>query len=431
MQEVQMTTPIGTQLQGRYVIEDLLGQGGFSAVYIVKDRKLGGKRFAIKELKNQSRSERERFLFECEILKRLQHPALPMVSHLFEDNNQTYMLMEYIDGFNIEKLRKQQVEERFTLSEVLALLAPVVDAISYLHRQPIPVLHRDIKPANIMITDKGDIYLIDFGTARRYRADQSRDTGSLGSPGYAAPEQYGKAQTTPKTDLYGLGATLQTLLTGKEPLEIATGGIPPECDIPSDLQRLIRHMMKRDASKRPHDMLVIGEALADTKKRLSGLPGRFASPFTWLATVWVIFMIEMARTFLSTFSLDIWSFYFLIALCAAIGISIHHFYKTKRIIRDKLTIKEIGSIINEGLSRPLVGMCWILIVGCFYSLIPLLFRLHGMQLVTLIGFVIIGLSVIFAILKGLPWLLKWLKRKRATKQAQQSTSIPPLQQQMH
>ncbi len=219
MQEAQMTAPIGTQLQGRYVIEDLLGQGGFSAVYIVKDRKLGGKRFAIKELKNQSRAERERFLFECEVLKRLHHPALPMVSHLFEDNNQTYMLMEYIDGFNLERLRKQQTEERFTLSQVLALLAPVVDAVSYLHRQPIPVLHRDIKPANIVQKENGQTVLVDFGIAKEYHPDTTTTAIRHCSAGYSAPEQYSGVGTDPRSDVYSLGATCYTLLTGTVPMD--------------------------------------------------------------------------------------------------------------------------------------------------------------------------------------------------------------------
>ncbi|MBA2393837.1 MAG: serine/threonine protein kinase [Ktedonobacteraceae bacterium] len=219
MQEAQMTAPIGTQLQGRYVIEDLLGQGGFSAVYIVKDRKLGGKRFAIKELKNQSKSERERFLFECEILKRLQHPALPVVSHLFEDNSQTYMLMEYIDGSNLEKLRKQQVEERFSLSEVLTLLTPVVDAVNYLHRQPIPVLHRDIKPANIVLKDHGKTVLVDFGIAKEYHPDTTTTAIRHCSAGYSAPEQYSGVGTDTRSDVYSLGATSYTLLTGTVPLD--------------------------------------------------------------------------------------------------------------------------------------------------------------------------------------------------------------------
>jgi predicted Ser/Thr protein kinase len=423
-------------LMQRYRILEKIGEGGFGLVYKAIDKK-NNMIVAIKQINVAALSMQEiidatdSYNREITLLPRLQHQSLPHIYGYFTDEDHWYIIMEYINGETLEETLAKASTGRLPVQQVLNIGMALCDVLAYLHAQQPSIIYRDIKPANIMITDKGAIYLIDFGTARRYRADQSRDTGSLGSPGYAAPEQYGKAQTTPKTDIYGLGATLQTLLTGKEPLEIATGGIPLECDIPTDLQRLIRQMMSRDASKRPYDMKVVGQALADTKKRLSGLPGRFASPFTWLATLWGLFIIGMASIFLSTFSLDIWSFYFLVALCAVIGMNIHYFYKAKRIIPDKLTIKEIGIIINEGLSRPLAGICWILIFGGFYSLIPLLFRLHVMQLVTLIGFVIIGLSVMFAILKGLPWLLKWLKRKRVIRQAQQSTSIPPLQQQMH
>lgn len=94
-----------------------------------------------------------------------------------------------------------------------------------------------------MLTPWGQVYLIDFGIARRYRTGQLRDTGPLGSPGYAAPEQYGRAQTTPQTDIYGLGATLQTLLTGREPLEIRTQGLPPHIHLPWELRALILQMM--------------------------------------------------------------------------------------------------------------------------------------------------------------------------------------------
>src|SRR5947209_20191048 len=96
--------------------------------------------------------------------------------------------------------------------------------LEYLNRQQPPVVFRDVKPDNIMRTPMGRLYLIDFGIARRFTEGQSRDTGPLGSPGYAAPEQYGTTQTTPQTDIYGLGATLQTLLTGAEPCAASLAG---------------------------------------------------------------------------------------------------------------------------------------------------------------------------------------------------------------
>src|SRR5436309_1886038 len=78
---------------------------------------------------------------------------------------------------------------------------------------------RDLKPANVMMTASGHLYLIDFGIARHFKPGKAKDTSALGSSGYAAPEQYGKAQTTPQTDIYGLGATLHQLLTGHDPAD--------------------------------------------------------------------------------------------------------------------------------------------------------------------------------------------------------------------
>jgi predicted Ser/Thr protein kinase len=423
-------------LMQRYRILEKIGEGGFGLVYKAIDKK-NNMIVAIKQINVAALSMQEiidatdSYNREITLLPRLQHQSLPRIYGYFTDEDHWYIIMEYINGETLEETLAKASTGRLSVQQVLDIGMALCDVLAYLHAQQPSIIYRDIKPTNIMITGKSAIYLIDFGTARRYRADQSRDTGSLGSPGYAAPEQYGKAQTTPKTDIYGLGATLQTLLTGKEPLEIVTGGIPSDCDIPTDLQRLIRQMMSRDASKRPYNMQVVGQALADTKKRLSGLPGRFSSPFTWLATLWVLLMLLIASIFFSSSIVQIWTFYGAIALCAVIGMSIHYFYKAKHITTGKLTIKEMCIIINEGLSRPLAGICWALIIGCFYSLIPLLFHPQIMKLAAPISFLIISLSVMFAMLKGLPWLLKWSKRKRATQQAQQSAPTPPLQQQMH
>ena len=272
-------------LMQRYRILEKIGEGGFGLVYKAIDKK-NNMTVAIKQINVAALSMQQiidatdSYNREITLLPQLQHRSLPRIHGYFTDEDHWYIIMEYINGETLEETLAKASKGRLPVKQVLDIGTALCDVLAYLHAQQPAIIYRDIKPANIMITSKGDIYVIDFGTARRYRADQIRDTGSLGSPGYAAPEQYGKAQTTPKTDLYGLGATLQTLLTGKEPLEIATRGIPPDCDIPTDLQRLIRRMMSKDAHKRPYDMNVVGQSLARTKKRLSGLPGRFVSPFT-------------------------------------------------------------------------------------------------------------------------------------------------------
>jgi serine/threonine protein kinase len=124
-----------------------------------------------------------------------------------------YLLMDYVKGRNLETLRKEQPEQRFALPLVLALLATIVDALIYLHCQDPPIVHRDIKPANIIVPVGADeAVLVDFGSAKEYVADSTTTAIRLGSPGYAALEQYGSG-TTSRTVIYCLGSTLYTLLT--------------------------------------------------------------------------------------------------------------------------------------------------------------------------------------------------------------------------
>lgn len=221
MQDVQTTLPIGSVVRDRYVIEDLLGKGGFGAVYLVSDLRVKGNLFALKEVIDPSKQERERFEFECNVLRKLDYPALPRVYHVFENQhmNRAYMLMDYVDGPNLEVLRLQQPQKRFSLPQVMSMMAPIVGAIGYLHKQRPPVIHRDIKPANIIVPDGNtSSMLVDFGIAKEYDQDSTTTAVRRCSPGYGAPEQYARG-TNPSTDIYGLGATFYALLTGNIPAD--------------------------------------------------------------------------------------------------------------------------------------------------------------------------------------------------------------------
>lgn len=205
----------------RYIIEELLGQGGFGAVYRVRDRRVKGNIFALKEVVNPNRGQQENFLFEGEILRRLDHPALPRVYRVFEDskNNRVYMLMDYVEGPNLEQLRLQQPGKRFSLAQALKMMAPIIEAVNYLHAQQLPIIHRDIKPANVIVSPLGEeAMLVDFGIAKEYDQDSTTAVIRLCSPGYGAPEQYIHG-TSMQTDIYGLGATFYTLLTGEVPID--------------------------------------------------------------------------------------------------------------------------------------------------------------------------------------------------------------------
>ena len=206
------------------MVERLLGKGGFGAVYLVRDRHVRQRLFALKEVIDPSRRDRERFIFEAEVLKRLNHRALPHVYQVFEHEKfrRVYMLMDYIEGRDLEVLLAEQPGQRFSLPLALALMTPIVDALIYLHSQNPPIVHRDIKPANIIMQTKdGEAVLVDFGLAKEYVVDSTTNVIRHGSPGYAAPEQYGSG-TNPRTDIYGLGATLYTLLTSRVPIDAIT-----------------------------------------------------------------------------------------------------------------------------------------------------------------------------------------------------------------
>jgi len=221
VQYVNATLSPGSFVKDRYIVEDLLGKGGFGAVYRVRDQRVRGNVFALKEVIDPNKEERERFAFECEVLTRLDHPALPRVYRVFEDNKnfRVYMLMDYVPGPNLEILRQQQPEKRFSLSHAMNIMSPIMDAVGYLHKQEPPIIHRDIKPANIIVPhgDDGSV-LVDFGIAKEYEQDSTTTAVRRCSPGYGAPEQYAHG-TNLRTDIYGLAATLYALLTGVVPTD--------------------------------------------------------------------------------------------------------------------------------------------------------------------------------------------------------------------
>lgn len=228
MLQEQMILSVGATIRSpygdRYVIEGHLGKGGFGAVYLVRDRRDKQQLFALKEVLDPNKRERERFIFEGKILKRLDHRALPHVYKVFaqDKSRRMYMLMDYIQGTNLETLRNGQQGKRFALPQVLNLMQPIVEAVIYLHAQDPPIVHKDIKPGNIIVPTKGDeTVLVDFGSAKEYMEDTTTSVIRHGSPGYAALEQYGSG-TTPRTDIYGLGATMYALLTGVIPPDAVT-----------------------------------------------------------------------------------------------------------------------------------------------------------------------------------------------------------------
>ncbi len=277
MQEVQTLLSKGSIVRDRYMIESVLGKGGFGAVYLVHDTRVKGNQFALKEVLDPKKQDRVHFLFEGEVLKRLDHAALPRVYRVFEDapHARVYLLMDYIKGPNLDRLRRLQPEGRFALPEMLRLMTPIVEAVIYLQSQRPPIIHRDIKPANIIIPPTGDgPVLVDFGIAKEYDQDATTTAVRRLSPNYSAPEQYSQG-TNPRTDVYGMAATFYTLLTGippvdaferithmgnhgNDPLESVNRFVP---DIPSSVAEAIHRAMALASDKRFPTMEAFWDAL--------------------------------------------------------------------------------------------------------------------------------------------------------------------------
>jgi WD40 repeat protein len=183
--------------------------------------------------------------------------------------------MDFIEGETLEAYlgsRAGKAEEvppsasmqKVSVDVVLDLGIHLCSVLDYLHTQHPPIIFRDLKPANIMRAADGRVFLIDFGIARHFKPGQMTDTGAFGSVGYAAPEQYGRTQTTPRSDIYSLGATLHHLLTGRDPRQtpfrFAPLHLPHRAPLP-ELEALILQMLEIDERKRPPSMVLVKQAL--------------------------------------------------------------------------------------------------------------------------------------------------------------------------
>lgn len=268
-------------LKQRYRVLAQIGKGGFGAVYKASDLLFGNRLVAIKEMSQQGLTSQElaeathAFRHEAMLLASLTHPNLPRIYEQFTDNGRWYLVMDYIEGETLEEYILKQPGSKLSVDKVLSIGIQVCMVLEYLHNRQPPVIFRDLKPANIMLTPFGHIYLIDFGIARHFKPGQSRDTSALGSAGYAAPEQYGKAQTTPRADIYSLGATLHEMLTGHNPADtpftFASIGLP-QSRAHTELEQLVAQMVSVDSTKRPASVAQIRMTLENIAALRASLP---------------------------------------------------------------------------------------------------------------------------------------------------------------
>ena len=226
-----------TGLIGRYVIQEVLGQGGFGITYLGID-KLYGNKVAIKEYypqkiamrkaqyedvvtvtsieeKNNYDKGKKRFLDEAQVMARFnKNEGIVKILDFFEANNTAYIVMEYLEGITLKQyLGKYGVLQFRNLIE---MMLPLLEALIEIHSQGL--IHRDISPDNIMVQHNGKLKLMDFGAARDYTESGNKSLTVILKPGYAPPEQYQTHGVQgPWTDIYALCATIYKCLTGITP----------------------------------------------------------------------------------------------------------------------------------------------------------------------------------------------------------------------
>ena len=275
----------GTLLNQRYEIVALVGRGGMGAVYQASDRRLPTATWAIKEMWAERMDAHERdaaaaqFHREATLLAGLAHPTLPRVSDFFTENGRQYLVMEMLEGETLEA--RVMRDGPLDVDQALRWAARLADALAWLHERPAPVIFRDVKPPNVMVVRGGGVKLIDFGIARIYTSDKERDTVPFGTPGFAAPEQYGRAQSDPRVDVYGLGATLHYLLTARDPAETVFRFAPPSTIrgvVPAAVDDIVMRAVALEPEGRFSSMRAMEAALNAVIATSSSPPGASASP---------------------------------------------------------------------------------------------------------------------------------------------------------
>ena len=212
-------------IQNRYLIVQLIGQGGMGEVYLAVDQRLGSAVALKRTFFNEDSALGNAFEREAKILARLRHPVLPKVIDHFVENGDQFLVMEHISGDDLAK-RLEIAKKPFPLSWVMFWADQLLDALAYLHSHEPPIIHRDIKPENLKLTDENHIVLLDFGLSKDFDSRQPSEPATPSvvgySPHYASMEQIRGTGTDARSDIFSLSATLYQLLTNTIPPDALT-----------------------------------------------------------------------------------------------------------------------------------------------------------------------------------------------------------------
>lgn len=263
---------IGKTIENKYEILKEIGRGSFFTTYLVRDvriNKAWAMKICDKKNRHYSSAIRETIFTEPYMMKKLDHPAIPKVVDIIEDEDCIFIVRDYVEGETLETIVKTYGAQ--PADKVVEWVKLLCDVLGYLHSQNPPHIYRDMKPANVILKPDGTIKIIDFGIMRTYKQNQSCDTCCLGTIGYAAPEQFGGSQTDARTDIFGLGVTMFRLVTGVNPAE-PPYEVKPICSINPKLPKWLEYIISKCIQPNPDERYQSCDELLDDLNNYLSLP---------------------------------------------------------------------------------------------------------------------------------------------------------------
>jgi eukaryotic-like serine/threonine-protein kinase len=243
------------RLKDRYRIHEPIAQGGMGAVYRAVDEQ-SGEEVAIKHLLHLRHSAR--FEIEARLLFELDHPRVVRVQDYFGDEGGQYLVMDLIRGADLDLLLEERGTPGLPITEAVEYTRQACEALQYIHDQRI--IHRDVKPPNLICCD-GEIVIVDFGIARALGSGSTL-TQALGTPGYIAPEVAMTGRASARSDVYGLAATLWTLIAGMPPSEALGSPLSKLVpDVPRELEATLQAAMEQAPERRTASAEAFAHAL--------------------------------------------------------------------------------------------------------------------------------------------------------------------------
>jgi len=266
---------------GPYKVGEVIGRGGMGSVYRATHAR-SGELVAVKLIAQHVADDmrfRRRFDSEVETLKRLRHPGIVRLIGYGEERGRLFYSMEYVQGQTLQ----QRIREVKRLGWLPAIEVAIQVCAALKHAHDIGVIHRDLKPANLLLTDSGEVKLVDFGIAKLFGFGEQTLSGSvLGTADYMAPEQAGTGKITPRTDLYALGSVMYAMMAGRSPfagkkltqvIESLKRDRPVPLDlinpdIPEEVVEIVHQLLEKDPADRPPTALAVMNRLKATRAGL-------------------------------------------------------------------------------------------------------------------------------------------------------------------